>query len=79
METVRAALVSFIYSENFEDAIRNAVSFGGDADTIGAITGSIAEAYYGEVPEAIKREVLRRSIPDEFKMVLTNFSKAVGR
>ena len=79
MDTVRAALVSFMYSDNFEDAIRNAVSFGGDSDTIGAITGSIAEAFYGGVPEDIKREVLRRSIPDEFKVVLTNFSKAVGR
>ena len=34
-------------SESFEDAVRNAVSLGGDADTIGAMAGAMAEAYYG--------------------------------
>lgn len=76
-ESVRAALISFLWSADFEDAIRNAVSLGGDADTIGAITGSIAEAFYG-VPEHIKKEVLRRSIPDEFKDVLARFSEQIS-
>ena len=49
------ALVSFLESENFEDAIRNAISIGGDSDTLGAITGSIAEAAYG-IPEDIKKK-----------------------
>ena len=44
--TVPQALVAFLESENFEDAIRNAISIGGDSDTIGAITGSIAWVYY---------------------------------
>ena len=39
----------------FEDAIRNAISVGGDSDTLAAITGGVAEAYYG-VPEAIKNK-----------------------
>ena len=41
------AIVAFLDGENFEDVIRNAVGIGGDSDTIGAMAGSIAEAYYG--------------------------------
>ena len=44
-------------SENFEDAIRNAISIGGDSDTLAAITGSIAEASYG-IPEDIKEKAI---------------------
>ena len=51
--TVPEAIISYLESENFEDAIRNAVSLGGDSDTLAAITGSIAEAAYG-VPDNIK-------------------------
>jgi ADP-ribosylglycohydrolase len=46
-ETVPQAIVAFLESITFEDAVRNAVSIGGDSDTLAAITGSIAEAYYG--------------------------------
>ena len=46
-ESVPQAFEAFFESESFEDAIRNAISIGGDSDTIAAITGSIAEAYYG--------------------------------
>jgi ADP-ribosylglycohydrolase len=59
-ETVPEAIVSFLDSTDFEDAIRNAVSLGGDADTLTCITGSIAEAFYGEVPAAIAQEVFDR-------------------
>ena len=45
--TVPQAMEAFLESESFEDAIRNAVSIGGDSDTLGAICGSVAEAYYG--------------------------------
>lgn len=45
--TVPYALQAFFESENFEDALRNAISIGGDSDTIGAITGAVAGAYYG--------------------------------
>ena len=50
--TVQPAIIAFLDSVSFEDAIRNAVSLGGDSDTIAAITGGIAEAYYG-IPEEI--------------------------
>ena len=49
-KTVPEAIIAFLEAKDFEDAIRNAVSLGGDTDTLGAITGSIAEAYYG-IPE----------------------------
>ena len=45
--SVPQAIKCFLESDSFEDAVRNAVSLGGDCDTMGAIAGSIAEAYYG--------------------------------
>lgn len=48
--TVPQALIAFFDSTDFEDAIRNAISLGGDADTLACITGGVAEAYYGGVP-----------------------------
>ncbi|WP_061598406.1 ADP-ribosylglycohydrolase family protein [Streptococcus oralis] len=51
--TIPQAIIAFLESKNFEDAIRNAISLGGDSDTLAAITGSIAEAAYG-IPEWIK-------------------------
>ncbi|MDR0197785.1 MAG: ADP-ribosylglycohydrolase family protein [Oscillospiraceae bacterium] len=56
-ETVPQAIECFLESTSFEDAIRTAVSLGGDSDTIAAITGAIAEAYYG-VPDDIKEKAL---------------------
>lgn len=50
--TIPVAIESFLESNSFEDAIRRAVSMGGDSDTLGAITGSIAEAYYG-IPQQL--------------------------
>ena len=52
-DTVPEAITAFLESTDFEDAIRTAISLGGDSDTLAAITGSIAEAYYG-VPEELK-------------------------
>lgn len=46
-ETVPQAIIAFLESRDFEDAIRNAISLGGDSDTLAAITCSIAEAAYG--------------------------------
>jgi ADP-ribosylglycohydrolase len=48
--SVPQALTAFIESENYEDAIRNAISLGGDADTLACMAGGIAEAYYGSIP-----------------------------
>ena len=51
MGTMPVALSAFFESTDFEDAIRNAISIGGDSDTIAAITGAIAESYYGTPDE----------------------------
>lgn len=49
--TVPEAMIAFLESEDFEDAIRKAVSMGGDSDTLACITGGIAEAFYKEIPD----------------------------
>lgn len=56
-DTVPQALEAFFESTSFEDAIRNAISIGGDSDTLAAITGAVAEAYYG-VPTNIRKHAL---------------------
>lgn len=58
--TVPPAAVAFLESADFEDAVRNAVSLGGDADTLGCIAGAMAEPFYGGTPMGIQREVARR-------------------
>ena len=55
--TVPQAMQAFFESTNFEDAIRNAISIGGDSDTLAAITGAVAEAYYG-IPDDLKETAL---------------------
>src|SRR4051812_17474248 len=55
--TVPQAIVAFLESRDYEDAIRNAISLGGDADTLACIAGGIAEAYYGGVPRDIEIKV----------------------
>lgn len=58
--SVPQSIIAFLESDDWEDAVRNAVSLGGDADTMAAIAGSIAEAFYGGVPDAIATEVMGR-------------------
>lgn len=70
--TVPQALAAFFDSSDFEDAIRNAISLGGDADTIGAITGSVAWSFYVRqtgVTQAMSRmaEEAMGRIPEEFR------------
>ena len=55
--TVPEAMIAFMESSDFEDAIRKAVSLGGDSDTLACITGGIAEAFYGGIPDSIASEV----------------------
>ena len=57
-KTVPQALAAFFESVSFEDAIRNAISLGGDADTLACIAGGVAEAYYGGVPRELAAPVV---------------------
>lgn len=74
--TVPQAIVCFLESSDFESAIRLAVSIGGDSDTIAAITGGIAEAYYG-IPQWIQDKAWSY-LPTEMKNVVTNFRQKYG-
>ena len=66
--TVPQAMQAFFESKSFEDAIRNAISLGGDSDTMAAITGAVAESYYG-IPEDLKETAL--SYLDERLLIIT--------
>jgi ADP-ribosylglycohydrolase len=56
--SVPQSILAFLESESYEDAVRNAISLGGDADTMACIAGAIAEAFYGGVPEEIRARAL---------------------
>ncbi len=73
--SVPQAITAFLESTDFEDAIRNAISLGGDSDTIAAITGSIAEAAYG-IPDWIKEKAYSY-LDEPLKEVLRRWSKFV--
>lgn len=70
--SVPQAITCFLQAEDFEDSIRKAVSIGGDSDTIAAITGSIAEAWFGGVPESILATAWKR-IPLEMREFIEAF------
>lgn len=67
--TVPEAIIAFLDSQDFEDAIRLAVSLGGDSDTLACITGGIAEAYYREIPDWIRQGAFAL-LPDHFKQII---------
>ena len=75
--TVPEAIIAFLDSVSYEDAIRNAVSLGGDSDTLACITGGIAEAFYGGVPDDIRNQALDRLPPDLCEIV-DNFCRQHG-
>ena len=72
--TVPQAIMAFLESTGFEDAVRNAVSIGGDSDTLAAITGTIAEAYYG-IPAEIRKHALT-FLDERLLKILDNFESA---
>lgn len=76
--TVPAALLCFLESADWEDAVRNAVSLGGDSDTLACITGAIAEAYYGGVPRFIETEV-RSRLDDRLRSTVDQFAAFLGK
>jgi len=75
--SVPEAIIAFLEAENFEDAVRKAVSLGGDSDTIACMTGAMAQAYYGEVPYKIE-EKARSILPQELLGVIDAFNRFAG-
>lgn len=70
--SVPEAIISFLESTNYENAIRLAISLGGDSDTIACIAGGIAEAYYGYIPQELIQKT-EEILPDEMLEVLEKF------
>lgn len=75
--TVPEAIIAFLESENYVDAVRKGISLGGDSDTIGCITGGIAQAYYRQIPEEIVSQT-RSRLPGEFLKVIDQFNQKYG-
>ena len=75
--SVPESLIAFLESTEFEDAVRRAVSLGGDADTMACVAGGIAQAFYGAVPTPIASEV-RARLPQGFLDVLDRFECRYG-
>jgi ADP-ribosylglycohydrolase len=71
--SVPQSIIAFLESDSYEDAVRNAISLGGDADTMACIAGGIAEAYYGGVPADIRAQAFAR-LDDRLRGVIEEFS-----
>jgi ADP-ribosylglycohydrolase len=72
--SVPQSIIAFLESTDFVDAIRNAISLGGDADTMACIAGAIAEAYYGGVPADVAAAVLAR-LDERLRAVVHKFAQ----
>ena len=74
--SVPQAMQAFLEAESFEDTIKNAISIGGDSDTIAAIAGAVAEAYYGMTEE--EKDKARSYLTDHLREVISDFEKKYG-
>lgn len=76
-ETVPQSILAFLDSKDYEDAVRLTVSLGGDADTMGAITGAIAAAYYKTMADEI-HDFVMKLLPDDLKEIVLRFNGRYG-
>ena len=76
--TVPEAIIAFLDSKDYEDAIRLSISLGGDADTLACITGSIAAAFYREIPDKLVKFVLSR-LPKKFLDTISEFDRKYNK
>lgn len=76
--SVPESIICFLESHDYESAIRLAVAFGGDSDTMAAITGGIAAAYYGTIPEEITRKC-KSLLPEEMRSAIDRFNLSIDR
>jgi ADP-ribosylglycohydrolase len=75
--SVPQSIIAFLESDSYEDAVRNAISLGGDADTMACIAGGIAEAFYGRVPEDIKIKAMAR-LDEPMREIVDRFTTKFG-
>lgn len=71
--SVPQSLIAFFESDCYDDAVRNAISLGGHADTMACIAGGVAEAYYGGVPDGIRSSAL--ALLDNRLQVVSEFAE----
>lgn len=75
--SIPVAFQAFLESDDFEDAIRNAISVGGDSDTIASMAGAIASAYYQEIPDDIVIKTLTY-LPEALRDIFTRWQSFIG-
>jgi ADP-ribosylglycohydrolase len=78
MDSMPKAFAALMEGTSYEDVVRNAVSLGGDTDTLAAIAGSMAEAYYG-IPESIRKKAITQYLPPEFWQIINAFETEYGK
>jgi ADP-ribosylglycohydrolase len=72
--SVPESIIAFLDSTSYEDAVKNAISLGGDADTMACITGGIAQAFYKKIPDAIVSRVMEM-LPRDLLTVVERFNE----
>lgn len=77
-ESVPEAIICFLESTSYEDAVRNAISLGGDADTQACMAGAIAEAFGYEIPDILYNMAMKKITP-EMQRVLFNFNTKIKK
>jgi ADP-ribosylglycohydrolase len=75
--SVPEAIIAFLDSESYEDAVRKAISLGGDSDTLACIAGGMAQAFYKKIPPEIVSAV-RKVLPEEFLQIVDRFNQKYG-
>jgi ADP-ribosylglycohydrolase len=75
--SVPEAIIAFLDSSDFETAVRLAISLGGDSDTLAAMSGSVAEAFYGGVPDHLAKKIMNR-LPEDFVTVIEKFEDFIN-
>jgi ADP-ribosylglycohydrolase len=75
--SVPESIVAFLDSTDYIDAVKNAISLGGDADTMACIAGGIAQAFYKKIPPEISARALERLTPD-LRVVVERFNEKFG-
>ena len=75
--SVPQAIIAFLESTDYEDAVRKAVSLGGDSDTLACMAGGIAQAYYGRIADCIVREV-RQILDEDLLTIVDEFNNRYG-